>query len=476
MNLQGAAPLVILTILAGGLPGVVAIKRCYGLISAVAGLGLVVALLSIPYALQAPVPALPAMFTLNALSLGFIGLILVSGLLILILAAGYWQAQTPLRREEYPLLFVAGILGAAVLAAAANFMMLFIGLETMTLAMIGMIAYPHFRPGAEEAGMKYLVLSGMSSSFVLFGIGLIELSSGSLNITQIIAATPADAASREMLIAGLAMIAIGTGFKLSVVPFHIWVPDVYAGAPAPTGAYVAVIAKLGVLAVLIRVINLPGVSLPAGVMTLITVIAILSMLAGNLLALMQDNLKRILGYSSIAHLGYLLVAMLAAGTIGQVAVVFYIVAYAITMIGAFGVIAVLSRSSDARDIDKISELRGLFWTRPALAAVMTLFLLSLAGIPPALGFIAKMYIMAAGVHTQLWGLLAVMVVSGVIGLFYYLNIILMMSMKPHTEEPLPGVLAISIPNRLAIAMVSLPILAFGVAPSPLIALLKLMFN
>ncbi|MDR3522300.1 MAG: NADH-quinone oxidoreductase subunit N [Acidocella sp.] len=476
MNLQGAAPLVILTILAGGLPGVVAIKRCYRLISAVAGLGLMAALLSIPYALQAPVPALPAMFTFNALSLGFIGLILVSALLILILASTYWQAETPLRREEYPLLFVAGILGATVLAAAANFMMLFIGLETMTLAMIGMIAYPLFRPGAEEAGMKYLVLSGMSSSFVLFGIGLIELSSGSLDIAQIIAATPADAASREMLIAGLAMLAIGTGFKLSVVPFHIWVPDVYAGAPAPTGAYVAVIAKLGVLAILIRVINLPGVSLPASVQTLITVIAILSMLAGNLLALLQDNLKRILGYSSIAHLGYLLVAILAAGTIGQVAVVFYIVAYAITMIGAFGVISVLSRSSAARDVDKVLELRGLFWTRPALAAVMTLFLLSLAGIPPALGFIAKMYIMAAGVHTQLWGLLAIMVVSGVIGLFYYLNIILVMSMKPHTDEALPGVLAISIPNRLAIAMVSLPILAFGIAPSPLIALLKLMFD
>ena len=475
MNLQGAAPLVILTIFAGGLPGVVAIRRSYGLICAVAGLGLLAALLSIPYAMHATSPALPELFTFNALSLGFIGLILVSALLILTLAYSYWQPQVPLHREEFPLLFVAGTLGAVALASAASFITLFLGLETMTLAMIGMIAYPHFRPTAEEAGLKYLVLSGMSSAFVLFGIGLIELATGSLNIAHIVASTAADPVSHQMLIAGLAMISIGAGFKLSVVPFHIWVPDVYAGAPAPTGAYVAVVAKIAVLAILIRVMSLPGISLPSSMSSLISIIAILSMLAGNLLALMQGNLKRILGYSSIAHLGYLLVAILAAGTIGQVAVVFYIVAYAVTMIGAFGVIAVLSHASDARDVDTVTELRGLFWTRPALAAVMTLLLLSLAGIPPALGFIAKMYIMAAGVHTQLWGLLAVMVVSGVIGLFYYLNIILVMSMKPNTDEVPVGVLAISIPNRLAIAMVSLPILAFGVAPSPLISLLKLMF-
>jgi NADH-quinone oxidoreductase subunit N len=170
------------------------------------------------------------------------------------------------------------------------------------------------------------------------------------------------------------------------------------------------------------------------------------------------------------------VAVLAAGAIGRIAVVFYIVTYAITMIGAFGVIAVLSRASDARDIDKVADLRGLFWTRPALAAVMTLLLLSLAGIPPAIGFIAKMYIMAAGVHTQLWGLTAVMVVSSVIGLFYYLNIILVMSMKPGSAGLLPQDMVISVSSRVAIGLVSLPVIAFGVAPAPLIAVLKLLFG
>jgi NADH-quinone oxidoreductase subunit N len=476
MNLQGAAPLVVLGIAVGVLLAVIAIRRSHALAAGTAGLGLLLALLSIPYALRATAPAMPDLFAFDRESLGFIGLILLSAWLILVIATAYWRAGTPVPREEFSLLLLLGTLGAAALAAAASFITLFLGLETMTLAMIGMIAYPRFRPAAEEAGLKYLILSGMSSGFVLFGIGLIELACGSLDFGKAMAWAAPDPASHAMMIAGLAMIGVGAGFKLSVVPFHIWVPDIYGGAPAPSGGYVAVVAKIAVLAVLVRVLALPGAMLPGGMAGAVTIVAILSMLMGNLLALLQDNLKRILGYSSIAHLGYLLVAVLAAGAIGRIAVVFYIVTYAITMIGAFGVIAVLSRASDARDIDKVADLRGLFWTRPALAAVMTLLLLSLAGIPPAIGFIAKMYIMAAGVHTQLWGLTAVMVVSSVIGLFYYLNIILVMSMKPGSAGLLPQDMVISVSSRVAIGLVSLPVIAFGVAPAPLIAVLKLLFG
>jgi NADH-quinone oxidoreductase subunit N len=473
MNLLGAAPLVILAISVGALLGVIALRRSHTLAAGTAALGLVLALLSIPYAMEAAVPAMPALFTFNRDSLGFTGLILLSALLVLGIATAYWRAGTSLPREEFSLLLLLGTLGAAALAAAASFITLFLGLETMTLAMIGMIAYPRFRPEAEEAGLKYLILSGMSSSLLLFGIGLINLACGSLDFATALAWAAPDPASHAMMIAGLAMLGIAAGFKLSVVPFHIWVPDVYGGAPAPSGAYLAVIAKLAVLAVLVRVMALPGAVMPSGLVTAITVIAIVSMLAGNFLALLQDNLKRILGYSSIAHLGYLLVAVLAAGSIGRIATVFYMVTYAITMIGAFGVIAVLSRASGPRDIDRVAELRGMFWTQPVLAGVMTLLLLSLAGIPPAIGFIAKMYIMAAGVHTQLWGLAAAMVVSSVIGLFYYLNIILTMSMRPGGQAEPPPETVIAIPARVVMAVVSLPVIAFGVAPAPLMALLKL---
>jgi NADH-quinone oxidoreductase subunit N len=454
----------------GALLAVIATRRAHALATGTVALGLLLALGSIPYALNATAPAMPALFAFNRESLGFIGLILLSALLILAIAATYWRAETPLPREEFSLLLLIGTLGAAALAASASFITLFLGLETMTLAMIGMIAYPHYRPAAEEAGLKYLILSGMSSGFVLFGIGLIDLACGSLDFATALAWTAPDPASHAMMIAGLALLGAGAGFKLSVVPFHIWVPDIYGGAPAPSGGYVAVIAKIAVLAVLVRVLALPGAALPGGMTGAVTIVAILSMLMGNLLALLQDNLKRILGYSSIAHLGYLLVAVLAAGAIGRIAVVFYIVTYAITMIGAFGVIAALSSGAAGRDADQLADLRGMFWTRPALAAVLTFLLLSLAGIPPAIGFIAKMYIFAAGIHTELWLLIGTMVASSVIGLFYYLNVIIVMAQRPGEQAPLAAATAWS--SRAAMATLGALVLGFGVAPQPLIALLK----
>jgi NADH-quinone oxidoreductase subunit N len=468
--LQAIAPLIVLAVAISLLLAVIAIRRSYALSMAVAGCGLLAALISLPFAARAPVET--GLFASGHMALGFIALILGSAFLCLVTAATYWRGDEKLPREEFPLLILIATLGAAALAAAANFITLFLGLETMTLAMIGLIAYPRFRPAAEEAALKYLILSAMSSALVLFGIGLIELCNGSLEFSQIMYWTPPDVGSHAALIAGLALLAIGAGFKLSVVPFHIWVPDIYGGAPAPSGGYVAVVAKVAVLAVIIRLIGEAGGKIPAEFNALITLVAILSMLAGNLLALLQDNIKRVLGYSSIAHLGYLLVAILAAGTIGQMAVMFYLVTYAITMIAAFGTIAALSSGAAMRDVDTISALRGLFWTQPALAGVLTLSLLSLAGIPPAIGFIAKMYIFAAGIHTDLWNLTAVMVASSVIGLFYYLNIILVMSMRPEGAPLTPAAML----GRAAIAALSMPILAFGIAPQPLIALLRAMFE
>jgi len=472
MNLQAATPLLILAVATGLLLLIIAIRRAYLLAAGATTLALLAALLSLPYAAAATAPAFPGVFTFNAQSLGFIGLILASALLVLLIAIPYWPAATPVPREEFSLLLLIGTLGAVALAASTSFAALFLGLETLTLTMIGLVAYPRYRPQAEEAALKYLILSGMSSGFLLFGIGLIELACNSLNFAEILRFTAPDAPTQAMLLAGLAMIAVATGFKLSVVPFHIWVPDIYGGAPAPSAAYVAVIPKLAVLAVLIRL--LPTAPLSHGLITAITVVAMLSMLGGNLLALRQGNIKRLLGYSSIAHLGYLLVAILAAGAIGRIAVMFYLVTYALTMIGAFGVIAALSSGAEASDLDKTTDLRGLFWTRPAAATVMTVVMLSLAGIPPAIGFIAKMYIFAAGVHTALWNLTSVMAASTVIGLFYYLNVILMMSMKP--GEAAPRTLRLPMLSRLAMAAIFLPVLGFGIAPQPLIAALKAVFG
>jgi NADH-quinone oxidoreductase subunit N len=337
-----------------------------------------------------------------------------------------------------------------------------------------MIAYPRYRPAAEEAALKYLVLSGMSSALLLFGIGLIELATGHLRYAPIISSS---AAASPIMLTALALVGVGAGFKLSVVPFHIWVPDIYAGAPAPSAAYVAVVPKIAVLAVIVRLIALPGVTLAPATVTAISCVAILSMLIGNLLALMQENLKRILGYSSIAHLGYLLVALLASSAIGRAGVIFYLVTYAITVIGAFGIIGILSRATAAHDLDRVTDLRSLFWQRPFLATVMTLVLLSLAGIPPAIGFIAKFYIMAAGVNSGLRVLTLTLVISSIIGLFYYLRIILVMSLKPGTTSAIPTTaIAIPITGWLAMATIGALIIGFGIAPEPLITLLKTVFG
>ncbi len=475
MNLPAAAPLLVLAISAAAVLGLLSLRRSYTLTIITTGLGLLAALASIADAAR-PTGAFSGgagLFAFNLAAYGFMALILLSAFLILVIAASYWREDTAVPREEFPLLLLIATLGAACLAASGNCITLFLGLETMTLAMIGMIAYPRYRPQAEEAGLKYLILSGMSSAFVLFGIGLIDLCTGSLGFAQILDWAPADGPSHATLLAGLALLGIGAAFKLSVVPFHIWVPDIYAGAPAPSGGYLAVIAKIAVLAVIIRLIDQAGGKLSADITTLITIIAILSMLAGNLLALLQGNIKRILGYSSIAHLGYLLVAILASGSIGRTAVVFYLVTYSLTMIAAFGVIAALSNSAASEDEDTVIQLRGLFWLRPALAGVLTLALLSLAGIPPAIGFIAKMYVFAAGIHTALWNLTGVMVASSIIGLFYYLNIILTMAMRPGPQTQPHSVPFIS---RIVMASVGLPMLIFGIAPQPLIALLRVVFQ
>jgi len=457
-----APPLLVLGVFVALLLGAVAVRRSAGLAAAVTGVGFLAALAAIFWAM----PGGGGTFGVAGVTLGFWAVICGVGLLLCVMAAGYWRGAENLAGEEFFILLLVASLGACVLAGAKDFLFLFLGLETMTLAMIGMIAYPRGRPEAGEAGLKYLILSAMSSAFLLFGVGLLELATGSLGLADVLAA-----AKTPMVVAGLAMVGVATGFKLSVVPFHIWVPDVYAGAPAPSGAFLAVVPKLAVLAVILRAVGLPGAALGPGALHVVSVVAALSMLVGNLLALQQQNVKRILGFSSIAHLGYLLVAILAAGEVGRVAVVFYAVTYALTMVAAFGVLAVLSDAGAARDAETIADLRGLFWSRPGLAAVMTLALLSLAGMPPAIGFIAKMYIFAAGVHQELWWLVGTMIASSVIGLFYYLSIILAMAQR---QGAAPAASGMQVLGRVVLGVVSLAVLGLGVAPEPLIALVKAM--
>ena len=349
----------------------------------------------------------------------FTGLIIFSVLAVGLFSFIYFEEREENPKEYYILLFLA-TLGAAVLTISRHFISLFIGLELLSVSLYALIAYLRNRNNAVEAGMKYLVLAALSSAFLLFGMALIYMQTGSMEFTAIAQKIPA-VASSVLFIMGVGIMIVAIGFKLALVPFHLWAADVYQGAPAPVTAFISTVSKIGVFAVLLRfaqAINLQQYPLA---ITIFSVIAIASMILGNLLALQQQNIKRLLAYSSIAHFGYLLVAFLPGNAAGVEASVFYLLSYSITLLSAFGVITLLSTRQ--RDAEELIIYRGLFWKNPLMAAVLSVALFSLAGIPLTAGFLAKFFVLRSGVQQQLWLLLIVLVLTSVIGLYYYLRII-----------------------------------------------------
>jgi len=283
-----------------------------------------------------------------------------------------------------------------------------------------MIAYLKERRQSIEAGIKYLVLAAASSAFLLFGMALVYAELGTMEFSRIFVASTATS-DPVLLLPGIVLIVTGIGFKLAVVPFHLWTPDVYEGAPAPVTAFIATVSKVAIFGLLLRLFSHSDVHQSGAIFVVFVIIAVASMLAGNLLALWQTNVKRILAYSSIAHFGYMLVAFVAGGTMAVEAVTFYLVAYTVTTLGAFGVVTVLSESG--RDADTLDDYGGLFWRRPLMAGIFTVMLLSLAGIPATMGFLAKFYVLAAGASVMQWSLIIILVMTSTIGLFYYLRIL-----------------------------------------------------
>lgn len=271
------------------------------------------------------------------------------------------------------------------------------------------------------------------------------------------------------LVSGLALIITGIGFKLAVVPFHLWTPDVYEGAPAPVTAFIATVSKGAMFALLLRYFYRSGAVTHRQILLVFTIITMASMLTGNLLALLQDNVKRILAYSSIAHMGYLLVAFLASRDLAVEAVTFYLVAYFITTLGAFGVVSALS--TRGREAENIDDYRALFWRRPALAGVFTVMLLSLAGIPVTAGFIGKFYIVAAGASSAIWALVIILAVSSVIGLFYYLRIVAALYASPQRDTIEIGS-PVSFAARAVLCGLTVLLVWLGIYPDPLLRIIR----
>jgi len=440
---------------------VISVLRNYKVVFGFSVLSLLAAFSSIFFILPSVPHTIEPLFIIDVYSLFFLGIIIISALLVTFLSYDYIKQLEGVREEYYIILFTS-TLGASLLVVANHFILFFLGIETLSISLYILIAFQKSKSNSIEAGIKYLILASVSSAFLLFGMALIYTAFGTMQFTAIVTAIGTGGQLSSLVISGFGMMMVGLGFKLALVPFHMWTPDVYQGAPAPVSAYVATVSKGAVMAILIRFFfNLRGFD-NQNLNIAISGIAILSMFVGNILAIRQTNIKRLLGYSSIANMGYLIIILLTGSNKGIQASVFYLISYFFTTIGAFGVITLLSTSEC--EAEKIEDFKGLFWKRPWIAIVFTLSLLSLAGIPVTAGFIAKFYVILEGMKAGLMVLVISMIINSVIGLYYYLRIITML-FSTSTENKLPE---LSFIGNFTLAMTGVSILILGIYPGWLI--------
>ena len=350
--------------------------------------------------------------------------------LLILLAAGVtvlmsldYVAEEGLPGAEYYALVLFATAGMMLMAAAGDLIIVFLGLETMSISVYILAGVARRQPRSNEAALKYFLLGAFSTGFLLYGIALIYGATGTIKLdtlTTVLAHQPAG----PMLLLGVGLLLIGFGFKVAAVPFHMWTPDVYEGAPTSITAFMAVGVKLAAFAAFLRVfmVHLLGVQ-PDWSMVL-WVLAVLTMTTGNIVALMQTNLKRMMAYSAIAHAGYILVAMTAGTTVAGGAILYYLLGYAFTNLGAFAIIIALGRRGHPNDL--VSDLRGLSSREPALAAAMAVLLFSLIGVPPLAGFVGKFTIFSATLQSGYVWLVVIAVVNSVTSAYYYLRPIVAM--------------------------------------------------
>ncbi len=470
-DLLPLVPLLIVTATSVVAMLMIGIRRSYIATGAITITGLLVATLVAVSMMGGTSQQVTPLLIIDQYSLLFTVVVCASAMVLAVLSFPYFFELDD-QKEEYFLLLTIATVGAIVMVSSNHFVSTVLGLETLSMSLYGMIAYPlHSAKSAKfplEASVKYLVLSAAASGFILFGMALIYAQTGTLSFASV-TKLPASGLGDGYTVVALLMVVSGMAFKLSLAPFHMWTPDVYEGAPLPATAYLATIGKAAMFVVLLRFMLISDALSFDSMVAVLTLIAATSMLVGNLLALLQDNLKRILAYSSIAHIGYLLLALVAGhyvtGTIAVEAITFYLIAYMIMSLGAFGVASIISSSE--KEFDSIKEYRGLFWRSPLLATTFIAMLLSLAGIPLTVGFIGKFYIFLSGVEAGLWMLLGVLVLGSGIGLYYYLRIIYRMFMPEKQSLPYRVGGVESVGSYAVLAILLFLLLLFGIYPEPI---------
>jgi NADH-quinone oxidoreductase subunit N len=372
---------------------------------------------------------------------------------------------------EYYVLGLFAVLGMLIMVSANSFLTIYLGLELQALCLYALVAFDRDSKGGAEAAMKYFILGAIGSGMLLYGVSMIYGATGSLEFGAVARVAAEQGMQNKVFVFGLAFLVVGIGFKFGAVPFHMWVPDVYEGAPTPVVLFLGSAPKIAAFAIAIRLLVDGLGTLQPHWEGMLIVLSVLSMALGNVVAIAQSNIKRMLAYSTISHVGFIFLGILAGTAQGYAAAMFYAIVYALMAAGAFGVLVLLSRKGF--DAERLDDLKGLNDRDPWYAAMMALLMFSMAGVPPTVGFIAKLLVLEAVIRVDLTWLAVVAVVFSIIGAFYYLRVIKLMYFdKPETD----ALLAAGTGTRVAVSLNGLLMLALGVYPAALLSVCQAAFS
>jgi NADH-quinone oxidoreductase subunit N len=401
------------------------------------------------------------MVVLDNYSLFFKVIFLLTAGLTILMSIRFLKLEGFEHGEYYVLLLFATV-GMMLMASAADLIIIFLGLETFSLAIYVLAGFFRTQPKSNESSLKYFLLGAFSTGFLLYGIALIYGATGTTQLKGIYEfAGKIELLTDPLLLIGMCLLIVGFGFKVASVPFHMWTPDVYEGAPTSVTAFMSVGSKAAGFAAFLRVFLYSFSSLQADWIWIFWVLAVLTMTLGNIVAIAQRNIKRMLAYSSIAHAGYILVAMVAAGELGTASVLYYLLAYAFMNLGAFAVVILYGRKGEENIL--ISDYSGMASKYPLLAAAMAIFMFSLAGIPPTAGFVGKFYIFSAAVKAGYIGLAIIGVLNSALSVYFYLRVTVMMYMRSPEKEQARLEMCPALVAALIIAV--LGTLQMGITPS-----------
>ena len=398
------------------------------------------------------------------------GAILVVTLLTVVYAKDYMRDRN-MWVGEYHVLLLFAVLGMLIMVSANGFLTLYLGLELLSLCLYALVAFDRDSKAGAEAAMKYFVLGALGSGMLLYGISMLYGAAGGFAFADVAAAVASDGVNEQILVFGLVFALIGIAFKFGAVPFHMWLPDVYQGAPTPIVLFLSSAPKIAAFAMAARILieALGGLQSDWG--EILVILSVLSLALGNVVAIAQKNIKRMLAYSTISHVGFIFLGLLAGSEQGYASAMFYSVVYALMSAGAFGILLLIS--SKGQDVQELDDLKGLSDRDPWLAAMMALIMFSMAGVPPMVGFVAKLLVLEAIVAQGMVWLAIVAVVFSIIGAFYYLRVIKMIYFdKPINETPV----VTNASARLAITFNGAAILLLGMYPATLFTLCQQAFS